>query len=322
MSHNRITGPLATASRALLILLFLFGIQLSAWAEAPGVAVLYPDIREPYRGVFLRIISGIEEGLKTSVRQLPLAAGGDLDELERRLKSERTQVVIALGRGGLKVAEQLREKWPVVVGAVLFSATPDTTGLTGISLTPDPEVLFDWLRTLSPEVKRITVIYNRGNGDGRIGEAQEAAKRHGLILNALPAENIREAATLYRSFLQRLSENSEALWLPQDDSVLDETALLPVILKEAWDKNLVVFSSTPDHVKKGALFSLYPDNVGMGRRLATMALEQLQARRPKVSNIQPLRDLLIAVNLRTAEHLGLQFARHDRRKFDLVFPSP
>jgi putative ABC transport system substrate-binding protein len=119
-----------------------------------------------------------------------------------------------------------------------------------------------------------------------------------------------------------VAEAPEALWVPQDESVLDENSLLPVLLKEAWDRNLVLFSSTPEYVKKGALFSLYPDNTGMGRSLAALALQQAQEPRPKGSALLPLRDLLIAVNLRTAEHLGLRFPGQEMRKFDLVFPTP
>ena len=74
-------------------------------------------------------------------------------------------------------------------------------------------------------------------------------------------------------------------------------------------------------MRKGALFSLYPDNVGMGRSLAALALQQMQGGPNKTASIKPLRDLLLAVNLRTAEHLGLQFSNQTQREFGLVFPN-
>ena len=42
----------------------------------------------------------------------------------------------------------------------------------------------------------------------------------------------------------------------------------------------------------------------------------------KISGGLPLRDLLISVNVRTAEHLGLEITSRQKRAFDLVFPSP
>lgn len=304
---------------AFVVLFGLFTLTIGLGDVAP-IAVLYPNIREPYQGVFLKIISGIEEGIKAPVKRYPVDEAESLSTIESQLAREPPKAIIALGRGGLVAAEKLGNKWPIVVGAVLGTANSNTQNFSGITLEPDPDILFHWLNTLTPAVKRVTVVYNQKHGAQSMARAREAAKAHGLALNALPAENLRVAAGLYRNFLNESAASSEALWLLQDETTLDENALLPVILKEAWDKNLVVFSSTPDHVKKGALFSLYPDNVGMGRSLAALALEQ--AAQAKSRTMQPLRDLLVAVNLRTAEHLGLRLPSHERHKFDMVFPSP
>ncbi len=192
----------------------LLAAALWVWPSAPAfpapepapVAVLYPDVREPYRGVFLNIIHGIEEGLDSPASLHALAEGDDIPALGAQLARERVKAVIALGRIGLMAARKF------------------------------------------------------------------------------PGE-------------------------------------MPVILKEAWDKNLLVFSSNPEHVKRGALFSLYPDNRGLGRSLAQLTLERLKSP-PKPPAVLALKDLLIAVNARTAEHLGLRLTNQARRRFDLVFPSP
>ncbi|CAL1241448.1 ABC transporter substrate binding protein [Candidatus Methylocalor cossyra] len=308
----------------LVLCLLLLSTALASRAELSSVAVLYPNIREPYQSVFLQIVTGIEERLAVPVKRYPIMADGDgWSALEQRLAKDNPRGIIALGRLGFEAAEKFAGRWPVIVGAVMPNPGQTTRGLSGITLAPDPASLFQWLVKLTPTVKRVTVIYNRRIGLDAMEHAQKAASLQGLTLNALPAENLREAAGLYRDFLEGSSLDArDSLWLLQDASIFDENALLPVILKEAWDKNLVVFSSTPEHVKKGALFSLYPDNFGLGRSLAALALEQFQDGRQRAGRLLPLRDLLIAVNLRTAEHLGLRFSGHERRQFDLVFPSP
>jgi putative ABC transport system substrate-binding protein len=306
----------------------LLAAALWAWPAAPAfpapdsapVAVLYPDVREPYRAVFTNIVHGIEEGLDGPPSLHALGEGDDIQALGAQLAKNRVKAVIALGRIGLVAARKFPREMPVIVGAVLAPVTPGAPEFTGIALTPDPNALFDWLRNLAPEAKQVTVIYNPERDEWSIALAREAARQQGLALNALPTRNLREAAAQYRDFLSRAREG-EALWLPQDDSILDENTLLPVILKEAWDKNLVVFSSNPEHVKRGALFSLYPDNRGLGRSLAELTLERLKGQ-PKPPAILALKALLIAVNARTAEHLGLRLTNQARRRFDLVFPSP
>ena len=89
-----------------------------------------------------------------------------------------------------------------------------------------------------------------------------------------------------------------------------------MVLRAAWDRNLVVFSSNPSHVPKGALFALFPDNNAMGRHLA----QQLRKPASASARLLPLEQLDTAINIRTADHLGLGLSAGDAR-FDMVFPN-
>jgi putative ABC transport system substrate-binding protein len=91
------------------------------------------------------------------------------------------------------------------------------------------------------------------------------------------------------------------------------------VLKESWDNNLAVFSSSFGHVRRGVLFSLYPNNVELGRHLAGSALGMIASGGSEVSSMLPLREVLIAINLRTAKHLGLTISRP--QSFDMAFPE-
>lgn len=292
--------------------------------QASTVAVVYPEVRSPYLEVFQEIVRGIEAEIKQPVKPYVLKEGEDNtpSALRERMKADRVDVVIGLGYAGFLAAKPLSETFPVVIGAVLLSSEQETQGVSGISLTPDPDMLFGKLKELVPAAKEITVVYSPKQKDWEIGHAHRAAEAHGLNLIALPAEDPRLSAVLFRDVLHRVREDSVAVWLPQNNAAMDEQALLPVVLKDAWEKQFVVFSSSIDHVRKGALFSLYPDNFRMGRSLALMAKSQAQSSSSRPAAIEPLRDVLTAVNLRTAEHLGLDWVDNSRHKFDLTFPRP
>lgn len=307
-----------------LVCAFVLGVPRAAEAKpSPIIAVLYPDVREPYRNVFLTILRGIEEGVRGgTVKPLVLKEGGDLSELTFWLEKERIEAVIALGKTGLIAAQTLPKTWRVVVGAVLITPDQNVHGIEGITLVPDPEVIIDYLKRLVPQVKRLTVIYNPKNNKWLIKRAEAAAKPKGLMLNALPAGDLRTAARLYHEALTTLDNKTEALWLLQDDATVDERAILPLILKQAWDRPLIVVSNNPTHVRRGALLSLYPDNIRMGRSLASMVLKGKQNSGLKDRGMVPLTDLHAAVNVRTAEHLGLNLKDRDVRDFELIFPSP
>jgi len=96
---------------------------------------------------------------------------------------------------------------------------------------------------------------------------------------------------------------------------------LPLVLQESWDRSVAVFSSTALHVRRGVLFSLYPDDLELGRNLATSALGFVSGKGQVAHGVMPLKDVLIAVNLRTASHLGLDISYKQQRSFNLVFPE-
>ncbi len=113
------------------------------------------------------------------------------------------------------------------------------------------------------------------------------------------------------------------------------------ILEQAWEKNLVVFSGNPSHIRRGLLFSMYPDNTRLGQALGQLAQEiqvrheqtgsSLEAENPDTGipaeslaphkqhiHILPLEHLHTGINLRTAEHLGIEISRE--QEFDIIYP--
>lgn len=310
--------------RLLPFLVALLGLLAygEAYAQTPLIAVVYPDVREPFQSVFLEIVRGMEEELGQAAPHYRLSDQQDsTDTLIAQLKKDGVDAVVTLGRAGYAAATSISEVMPVVVGAVLLPPGQEGHGFAGISLTPDAEILFTRLKELAPNAREVTVIYDPERNAGEIARARDAAQACGLTLHALPAVDSRQSAEIYRKVLQDSKDGSVAIWLPMDNAVMDEQALLPLVLRKAWDKSFVVFSSNLNHVKKGALFSLYPDNLGLGRSLALMARNRAQGLPTPSAAIESLRDVLIAVNLRTAEHLGLRFTNDVSRKFGVTFPS-
>lgn len=285
------------------------------------IAVLYPNIGEPYGSVFVSITEGIAAELAAAPVVIPVT--GDLEPVRAQLAAGDFDACIALGRTTLDLLDRLQLDIPVVRGAVLDPnvpyADPGAGVPLGISLTPDPAQLLGHLRTLAPQVSRVTVVYSDVQGQALIDRAVAAGGRLGLTVTAYRAEDLSAAAARYKSVIATLGPG-DALWLPQDPQAVDDKVILPMLLNAAWKQNFILFSSNADHAKRGALYSVYPDNVAMGRRLARLAV--LRAASPGVAGgMQPLEDLLIAVNLRTAEHLRLNLDPGRIRSFDLTFPQ-
>lgn len=307
--------------RALAIGLMLLALPLAravADDNARGIAVLYPDIGEPFRSVFSTIINGIEDQAKGRVSSIAVGASPNLQDINAELRKRDVRTVIALGRNGLKVATVLDKQWGVVAGGVLSVPESQARDFAVNSLAPDPALLFAKLKTIMPAARRVIVVFDPRQNDWLIRLARYAAKDQGMEVLALEAQDLKTAITKYREVLASADPKRDALWLPQDSTTVDETVVMPLVLEECWGRGVAVFSSNVTHVKRGVLFSLYPDNVELGRSLGRMALSPNAS---WIKGLTPLREVRLAVNTRTASHLGLNLDGR-RLRFDLVFPEP
>lgn len=284
------------------------------------IAVIYPDLGEPYRSIFSKIVEGIQERAKVPVNTYAVGPNSNSADLSAQLRRAGTKVAIALGRQGLTVASGLERDIAIVVGGVLSIPETDSRNMTGISLTPDPALLFKLLKELLPATKRVIVIYDPQHNEWLLKLARESAKAQGVELVSREASDLASAARLYEAVFAAADNKTDAVWLLQDATTVDEETILPLVLKQSWSHSVPVFSSSFLHARKGVLFALSPDNLGLGHDLATSALGVLAGESHK-RGVSPLREVLTAVNRRTASHLGLNIDQQPRH-FDFVFPEP
>ena len=295
-------------------------VQQIALVSGDGpIAVIYPDIGEPYRTVFVQIIGGIENKAKMQVFKYAVGQNVDIAELKNSLYRQNIKVVIALGRQGMKIASTLDRNIGVVVGGVIVSPENEMRGLPVNSLSPDPALLFSHLKKLMPAARRVFTVYDPRQNAWLIRLAKEAARAQGLELVAYEAQDLRVAMHAYQDIFEAADSRRDALWLLQDSTTVEDGSVLPLVLHESWSHNMAVFSSSFGHVRRGVLFSLYPDNVGLGRHLADSALGFLASGDYGEHGMILLREVLLAANLRTAMHLGLDTS--PKQGFDMVFPE-
>ena len=306
-------------------LIYVFGLHspILYAAQSRVIAVLYPVLDEPYRSVFSSILDGIQEQIKVGVKLLPIDDSADNSQTAEGISPERVSVIIALGRTGLAASERWRGKIPIVVGALLLAPDESEVGLAGISLASDPKLLLDRLKRLAPSVKRVHVVYNSSSSEWLIRIAQASLSKYNFKLNSYISDDIKSSALIYRDILEKSRPGEDAIWLLPDPVAVDSKIILPLLLKGAWNNNVVLFSSNPAHVKRGALFAMFPDNRSMGISLARMAeFYSGDSASIRNNNILPLQELQAAINVRTAEHIGLTLSNDERKSYALIFPTP
>ena len=291
----------------------------AAAAPEPPVPVVYPDIGEPFRSVFLRIVQGIDERLPQPGIKLLVPPQAEPGAWVAELQRQRPRVVVALGRAGLRVALGL-EGVEVVGGGIITPAEGDQRATSLQSLAPDPQLLLQRLRSLLPTVQRVSVVFSARHSGWLMRPAQEAARALGLELRPLEAEDLKQALRAYQQFFAQAGRQ-DALWLPQDPATVDEHTVLPLALQECWNRHIALLSSNLAHVRRGALFALYPNNLALGHSLGQAATALLARSSAAPRGLRPLREVLAALNTRTAGHLGLNPSPALQRSFELLLPE-
>lgn len=309
----------------IIISLFYWGKTSIAYSaeindqQTINIAIFYPQAKEPYRTVYQEIISGINNAasktnLPVKLTEIALTKKFKTSEIITQLEQKQIKKVIVLGNSGWRLAKKLPSKFNVISGALPISPN----GVSGISLITDPAYLFKYLAQVAPQVKRIHVAYSK-RSTWLIELAKAGAKQQGLELNLKLVTSTKEAISFYQTLFNSDVTEQDALWLPLDRISSHDKITLPLILEKAWSKEVVVFSSKPSHAKRGVLFSTYPDNFALGKHLFTMVKEL--DKQPQQKNFAALKSTLLAVNLRTAAHLGLKYSAVQQQQFKLTFPE-
>ncbi len=283
------------------------------------VGVILPELRAPFKVIFDTVAEGLDDGLNKRSSKLILSKNYNPQEITRWIQKENINAVVTLGGLGQRAAAYVPRNTPIVLGALLSSPGP-ANKYPGVALTPDPKSLFGLLKQLDKKRKKIIVVYNPAKSQWLVDLAKRQTAVYGVRLVAHRATDIKQAAIIYDKIFSGNELGSTALWLLQDRKVVDSKVVLPFILEKAWQKKIVVFSSALRHVKKGVLFSMYPDNKLHGKQLADLIRAESANATSFGNKLYPTEGLKDAINFRTSEHLGLNVTRSQLRDFDVVFP--
>ena len=308
-----INAPKIVKKISILCLLLVFN-PIQATEVSINVAIVYLDTNTAYKNLFATIIRGIEEDKRISTSYYKHGINSNPQDLSSWLEKMKPDVVVALGQASNDLISNLSLKIPVVSSAV---TKPDKQHGC-ICLNSEPGQLFGKLVELKPDIKRIIYVHHKNNNAWLIPIASTVSKRLGINLELHPVSTLREAALQYKKILDSPLTSSDAIWLPLDSAIPGEV-ILPEILKSAWSKRFIIFSSNPYHVKRGGLFALFPDYHALGKQIADIST-QIKDEDNQLVRISPLLTRS-AINIRTARHLSLKINNRLINKHDLVFPN-
>lgn len=294
----------AAASVALALLLALAprpgGAPLAATAEARVTVLVGGD--SPRHARVLEGLGGRlgDAGVTLEIRR----AAADAEALEteaRALGSAPGGVLACIGTPSCAALARTHPELPTVA-SMLPSATAvrEHPAATGVHLGQDAATLLAQLRALFPRYRRVGLLWGEAANARALEGAREAARELDLELVAHRVASPRELAPTLKALLPEV----DVLWAMTDAEVLSPQTARSLLLV-SFRHRVPVIGLSSGWVENGALYAPEHDYEDIGRQSAELALRLLDGTDPRALAPLAPRRLGYTLNLRTAEHMGV-----------------
>ena len=264
------------------------------------------------------------EGFK-SISRRPIISEYDMEgdfqkgrKFLARLKSGlKPDLILAIGIWALQVVVEEIRDIPVVFAMVLNPTTvigQEAHNITGASMNVPIEQQIALLKRVSPQVKRIGIIYDPSKTGFLVRQAERIARDQGvrLVTKAIASSKDSFAA------LDAMQGEIDALWILPDLTVLAPESVQYMLLFSFRNK-IPVLGLSENQARMGALLGLsFESGRDIGSQAGELANEILAGRSAEEIPFTTARKVRLTVNLKTASKLGLQIPKEIIDQADVV----
>jgi putative ABC transport system substrate-binding protein len=223
----------------------------------------------------------------------------DIGELIRGI---HPRLVLAIG---LKAALAVRSELPDTPILFCMVVHPEEYGLpaanmVGILNKISPAIQLQQITTLLPKARTIGLLYDDQKTGAFVAEARAKAKKMGLTLVATSVAHREDIAGTLQSLLPRI----DLLWIIQDPTIIAEESI-DLLIQSSLRHKVPVFTFSTTLVQRGALGALLVRPSDIGLQAAQVAQAMLNHQGPSAPTLLEPELPQLALNLNTAEFLGL-----------------
>lgn len=229
-------------------------------------------------------------------------------QIARKFVGDRPDVIVTITTPSAQAVVAATRELPVVfcsvsdpLGAKLVNNLAKPGGnVTGTSdLSPIAEQL-DLIRELSPDVKKLGILYNPGEANSVSLVALLKTQASGKGLQVIEATAPKSGDVL--SAARQLAGKAEAIYIPLDNTVV---SALEAVIKVGRDARIPVYSADTDSVGRGTIASLGFDYYDVGRQTGQQVVRILRGEKPGDIPVERVKKLNLYINLQAAEAMGV-----------------
>jgi putative ABC transport system substrate-binding protein len=302
-----------TITYGLLTALALVGIG-SAQAEPKTVAIT-AIVEHP-------ALDAVRDGIKKGLADAGYAEGTDVTftyetaqgnpataaQIARQFVGDAPAAIVAISTPSAQAAVAATKDIPVIFSAVTdpvaaqLVASIDQPGgnVTGVSDMAPIGDHVALIREITPEVKRLGVLYNPGeaNSVSSVDALKTAASAAGIEVIEAPANKSADVQAAARSLIGKV----DAIYVPTDNTIVSAFESAVGVANEA---KLPLYAGDTDSVARGALAAVGFNYFDVGVQTAALVDQVLKGQNPGMIPVVFASGTDLQVNKKTADAIGI-----------------
>ncbi len=279
-------------------IIFLFPLL----ASSAGIAVVKSDSLKAYN----KVLTGISLESRIPIEEFDMK--GDKDRGQKIFEvliAKRPSAIITIGPEATLLAKKMVKDIPVI-----FCMVPDhtkyglnTNNITGVSLSLPLKTQLTILKSVTPNVRNVGVIYNPKISKNIFTDLNKKATEIGMTLVPVLVDETEEVV----SGIQALQGKVDSIFLFPDPTVVSSVDVVKEIIKFAFEKKIALFGIGEEMVKEGALLSINPEYTSIGQQVARIAQDIIKQNiKPELIAVSDPESVSLALNITTAKRIGVE----------------
>ncbi|MGB7814835.1 MAG: ABC transporter substrate binding protein [Methylotenera sp.] len=236
----------------------------------------------------------------------------ELQETEKLVVAENSELVIALGVKALEASSKLKHTTPVLgvftplptFNSLLLASKRDLGNFSAIVLDQPYMRQMSLIKTVLPDVKNLGILL--GSTSSQYGELLKDVGEKSTF-NILE-ENINQESDLIPK-LKKVLDSTDALMAIPDPLIYNRETAQPILLT-SYRHQKPVFGYSQSYVRAGALAAVYSSTKQLAQQAAEIAVKSQQAP-GLLPPPQTPKYFSVMVNYQVARSLNIQLADED-----------
>lgn len=279
------------------------GVARSGETKIPRVVVLESSAS----ALLERTVQGFLAGFDGDVIVYTNAGAADPERLAEAVRQSQPELIFALGRQALIVANKYFPTTPTLFAAVMnyrrynLDKSPQNMG---ISLETPVTAEFLQFKMVTPNVTNVLVFYSPPSSKVLVDLARQELTEMNIHLKAVPVRGLDEIKTAFATGAFG-DVGIDAIWMANDPAIVN-VQTFEYLRDQSIERNVPLFTSLSDRFAySGALASVGVDFSAIGSQAAAMARRVLEGGlRPVDIGVESPIGTQLVVNADVADAIG------------------